>query len=118
VEFRPAQGAWVGLISAVFFAIVGTTTGAIVRAIMPAPDLEQLADQMANADLPPEAVDMALQIMDLAGTPGGLLIVFLVQLLLAAVFSTIGGLIGGSVFKVSATSPPPPAPTDPSATDL
>ncbi|HXV77734.1 MAG TPA: hypothetical protein VD788_15575 [Candidatus Polarisedimenticolaceae bacterium] len=111
VGFRPGQGAWVGLVAAVFFALASTVTGAAARAVMPAPDLDQMTEMMDQLDLPPEAVDMAIQMLEMGGTALGILFMFLLNLLIGALFSTVGGLIGGAAFKVNV--PPPPRETGP-----
>ncbi len=111
-EFRAGSGAIVGLISGAFYAMVHTLVSAII-------ELTTGGDFVARAllewlkklpNLPPEsasAIDDALQNMGTFG-PVRLIMGFLFTLLLAAVFSTIGGLIGGAVFKVDRPPPVPP----------
>jgi hypothetical protein len=107
-EFRPGGGALVGLVAGLFYAIAGTVVGIVVRAIMPVQDMDQIMEQLEGLDLEPEALDMIAEFMEMGQSASGLVIMFFVTLLLAAVFSTIGGLIGGAVFKVE---PPPSTPT-------
>jgi hypothetical protein len=109
IEFRPGNGALVGLVAGLFYAIATTLVGAIFKAIMPQADPEEMAEMMEQFGAPPESVDMALQFMEGSSGVMGLIIGFFITLLVAAVFSTIGGLIGGASFKVE-----PPAPTPPS----
>ena len=122
VEFRPGSGALVGLVAGLFYSIVGTIVGAAVRAVMPAQNVDDLIEQLEQFELDPEGIDTIAEFMEMSQSASGLLIMFFATLLIAAVFSTLGGLIGGSVFKVEAppstppamgpTTPPPP-PTQP-----
>ena len=107
-EFRPGNGALVGLVAGLFYSIAGTVVGVVVRAIMPAPDIDQVMEQLEGIDLDPEVIDGIADFMEMSQSGSGLVIMFFATLLLAAVFSTIGGLIGGAVFKVE---PPPSTPT-------
>jgi hypothetical protein len=114
--FRAGNGAMVGLVAGLFYAIVNTIVGGIAKAFMPQPDPEQMMEMLEQFNLPPESVEIAEKWMASSVGLWGLIIGFFVTLLLAAVFSTLGGLIGGSVFKVepappasaAGSSPPPP----------
>ena len=110
VEFG-ARNAWVvGLVAGLFYAVGAGIVGAMVQAVVPPPDPEQIIESMRQfTDVPPETEDL---IYRFAGGGSGFLrhvLGFFINLVLAAIFSTIGGLIGGSVFKVE-SPPPPPAP--------
>ena len=61
-----------------------------------------------EAGLPPEMLDTMEQVFDLLGGPMGVVVVLGVTLVMGLIFSTIGGLIGGAVFKVAAAPPSPP----------
>lgn len=105
VEFKPGSGAVVGLVSGLFYAIASTIVSGIVGLFF-RPDPEQMIEMFEQFGMPSDSIDMAAKFME--GSTGliGVLIGFFFTLLIAAVFSTIGGLIGGAVFKVE----PPPAP--------
>jgi len=105
--FTPGNGALVGLVAGLFYALAGTVVGAVFKAIMGPPDLDQMMHAMEQFDLPPEVVDQASIWFERFAGVMGIVLGFFVSLLLAAVFSTLGGLIGGAVFKVE---PAPPAP--------
>ena len=109
-EFRAGNGATIGLVAALFYALASTVVGAMFRAMMGPPDLDQLVEMLEQFDLPPETVDSAIGMAERMSGPMGILIGFFLTLLIAAVFCTIGGLIGGAVFKVE---PPPAAPGAP-----
>ncbi len=106
--FRPGNGAVLGLVAAMFYSLAATVVSTIVSGMTGPPDIDEFVDQMEQGGVPPEAVDMMINVMGQMSGPMGIVIGFLVTLLLAAVFSTIGGLIGGAVFKVEVQPPAPP----------
>ena len=107
-EFRPGNGAVIGLVAAMFYSLTATAVGAVFASFTGPPDLDEIVDQMEQGGAPPEFVDMVVSVMERLSGPMLLLIGFFFTLLLAAAFCTIGGLIGGSVFKVEAQPPAPP----------
>ena len=107
-EFRPGNGAVVGLVSGLFYAIASTIVGGLAQTISAPPDVDEIVEQMESGGAPPEFVDIMVDVMELMMGPMGILIGFFIALLLAAILSTVGGLIGGSVFKVEAQPPAPP----------
>ena len=109
IEFRPGGGALVGLVAGLFYAIASTVVGGIVGALSGGPDVDMIIDQMEQADAPPEMVDLMVNVFEMMSGPTGIIVIFFVSLLLGAIFSTLGGLIGGSVFKVESAVPPPPS---------
>jgi len=111
VGFTPSAGAQVGLVAGLFYAIASSVIAGIVSMMFPK-NLEQMAEMFEQFDLPEEQFDMAMKFIEGSGSATGMMIGFFVTLLLAAVFSTIGGLIGGAVFKIET---PPPASSTPQA---
>jgi hypothetical protein len=117
-EFRPGSGAQVGLVSGLFFSVV-MSIGWFVQ--MKMVDIDDTLERLEKFNFDPEAVDGAVQLIEYLQSPLGALVGFFAILLLAAVFSTLGGLIGGAVFKVEAPpaapptigQTPPPPPTTP-----
>jgi hypothetical protein len=111
VEFRPGSGAMVGLIAGAFYAVVSTVLGGLISLVMPQQDYDQILDQLeSQGGLSPEALDFAYDAVAFLEETGSFVLIvigFFFTVLIAAVFSTLGGLIGGAVFKVE---PPPPAP--------
>ena len=99
VEFRPGTGALVGLVAAFFYAIASTIVGMIFR-----PDVDEVMSQMESMgqNVPPEVLDWVTWFLKIVGTPLGALLAFGFSLILGAIFSTLGGLIGGAAFKVEA----------------
>jgi hypothetical protein len=113
-EFRAGSGALVGLVAGLFYAVTGTVVGGILKLVLPQPNPEEVMEQLEQLpfDIPPEALDSAARWMEGSAGFGGLIISFFFTLLVAAVFSTIGGLIGGAAFKVEAAPSAPGAPMD------
>lgn len=112
-EFRAGNGAKIGLVAGIFYWIVNSIVQGLLRIVMGEPDLEEVLDQLESADVPPEILDMAEQAIEVMGGASGVIIGLGVSLILALVFSTIGGLIGGAVFKVAAPPSAPPTSSEP-----
>ncbi|NIM00892.1 MAG: hypothetical protein GTN89_08205 [Acidobacteria bacterium] len=113
--FAVGNGAAVGLVTGGFYAVGSAFASAITRMIIdvsPAEQFELIREQMeSSGSMPPEMLDSLDQVSSfLAESGGGLLFIigFGFSLLLGAVFCTVGGLIGGAVFKQQ-----PPAPAAP-----
>ena len=81
-------------------------------------DWQQVVDQiqMSGADIDPEVLDGITHFMESSGGLMMILIGLFFALVCGAIFGTLGGLIGGSVFKVEPQpptlehAPPPPPP--------
>lgn len=121
-SFAVGNGAAVGLVTGGFYAVGTAITSAITRVVVetsPAEQFELVREQMEQSgNMPPEALDMLDQISGfLAESGGGLLFIigFGFALLLGAVFCTVGGLIGGAVFKKDPPAPVVPAAEPPAA---
>jgi hypothetical protein len=115
--FRPAAGAVVGLVAGGFFAVVGSFAGLLLQKLFGNHDLLQFIDSLRSQEwMPPEAGEMfdknMEQLQNAEVTLGGFVIDFFKTVLIGAVFSTLGGLIGGAVFKTEAAPPPPPPPSE------
>jgi hypothetical protein len=117
-EFRPGTGALVGLAAAPFYALATTLIGAVFTLTMGDAGARMLGEMMQNIpDVPPEQADMIERIVESSSvvTVGTVFMGFFVSLVVAAIFSTLGGLIGGAVFKVETPAPVPPAGSPPQA---
>ena len=92
----------------IFAALIALATGNAAMDMV----AEALRD---NPDFPQEA----LRFFEGGGASAGLVAIqFLVNIVVGAIFSTVGGLIGGAVFKVEppmADNYQPPAPPPPTA---
>jgi len=109
VEFRAGSGAMVGLVSGLFYALTTTIVSGIVNLVMGA-SMEEMIEQAEEmgAEIPP-AAEPLIEFLTETNMLALALLGFFFWLLIAAVFSTIGGLIGGAVFKVAPQAPAPPA---------
>ena len=114
--FKPGSGALVGLVAGLFYSVASTIVQGLVSVAGGGPspeDLEKMVEMLEQMNVPPESVDQAIRFMEGMSGPSGLLFGFLITLLMAAIFSTVGGLIGGAVFKNEPAAPAPPAPDMP-----
>ena len=103
VGFRAGGGATIGLLTAPFFAMSTAVVGSLFLALGFAPDMAEVLSQMEDSGMPQENIEMAEKFIGMLGGGGfsfiGLLIGLIFNLILGAIFCTIGGLIGGAVFK-------------------
>ena len=88
-----------GCLAGVFGAFVSAVVSVPIQ-LVTQPLQRQMADLLrSNADVPPELAEMVEQLSG-AGL-GAVLFGFVVMLVLGMVFSTLGGLLGGLVFRRS-----------------
>jgi hypothetical protein len=105
--FRAKEGAVVGVVAGLIHGVVATL-GAAVTMLISGPMMEQVMEQMRNQPgMTPEGLQMIERFAQMG--PGFLIAIFIpINLVLGALFGTLGGLIGGAAFKVE---PPEPAPS-------
>ena len=108
LEFRAGEGAKLGLVAGIFYWLVSSVISGLMQIIFPT-DFDEILEQMEQGGMPPEALDAVEQALDVLGGPMGVVIMLCVTLVMGLIFSTIGGLIGGAVFKVAAAPPSPPS---------
>lgn len=114
-SFTVGDGAKVGLVTALFYvvgsAIASFVTKLIIGGSM-AERFEMMREQVeSQGNLPPEALDGLEKISAFLNDTGGAVLTFMLLVfafVLGAIFCTIGGLIGGAVFKKEASVPPAP----------
>jgi len=114
--FSAGNGAIVGLVAGMFYALTTVVVSSLVNIFLRT-DIEEMLEQLEDSGfaIPPEAEPFFDYMID--ASP--ILLFFLgfcFWLLIAAVFSTIGGLIGGAVFKFE--PPAPPAAAGPPTIDV
>jgi len=100
--FSPGRGALVGLFAGVVHGVVSSVVSSIVLHFSGGFQkvLDKVDEAMASN---PQAAEMAGKVMDFLETigPFGIFVISLVFAVIAgAIFATIGGLIGGAVFKI------------------
>ncbi len=121
VEFLAGGGAQVGLLSGLVYGVVTSVVSALFNMVFGLADWSEMLDQMEEyGAMDPEMMDQISRLMESTGPSVFMLFGLFVSLLLGAVFATIGGLIGGTVFKHEperdapmSDSPPPPPPVQP-----
>lgn len=107
VEFRAGAGAQVGLVSGLIYGVVTTLVSAVLNVALGIGDWQQMIEQMEQyGTMDPEVMDQISRFMETTGPAVLVLFGLFLSLLLGAIFATIGGLIGGSVFKVEGPGTP------------
>ena len=114
IAFRPATGAWVGLVAGAFY---GLTTGLLepfLTAAWGEPGLRSLLERIGESpSTPPETNEVIDDLLERMATRtltlGSTILGIFSSILVGAVFSSLGGLIGGAWFQV----PPGPSATPP-----
>ena len=116
VPFRPGMGATVGLLAGAFFAVSATVFNTIFS-MMFGPAIADMATRMMERlpNVPPFVLEMMDRARENAGKFSvlGFILDLLLHGVLGAVFSTLGGLLGGALFKHEPPPPPPPMPPPP-----
>jgi len=112
--FRPGTGAVVGLVSGAFYAVTESVLETGIHLAIGDPTARAMLRLVESLpSLPAENRDMLEQALRQASeaTPtfASFVLGFFMTVLIAAVFSTLGGLIGGAVFRTSPAAPTPPA---------
>ncbi|RMF75909.1 MAG: hypothetical protein D6738_02645 [Acidobacteria bacterium] len=118
VPFTAGSGAMVGLIAGLFFAVVASVVATVIQSLMPSADPAQVLEMLESqgTEVPPFVRSLLESMGGGAGFGVRLVFTFAVDLVLGAIFATIGGLLGGMFFKHEpatagpAPGSPPPAP--------
>jgi hypothetical protein len=103
------DGALVGLLAGLFGAVAGVIISVPMK-LLAGPFQQRLIERIAEAQ--PNLPDNVRQAIDNMGATGvtvaGAVMSFLAMLVLGAIFSTLGGLLGAFFFKKKAAPAPPP----------
>jgi hypothetical protein len=101
--FRPGTGAMVGLVAGAFYALTESVLTAVAQLTIGDPTARYVIPMVRNLrGLPSElrdALDQAQQASGATPTLVSFVLGFFMTVLIAAVFSTLGGVIGGTVFR-------------------
>ena len=116
--FTAGNGAVVGMASGVVYGLVAGVVGALIRSVFDHTDVGEIVEQMESmGTMDPEAVEMMSRFMESTGPATIAIAGVFISLLLGVIFATLGGLIGGAVFKADPPQPeqaqPTQWPTDP-----
>ena len=118
-QFDTGKGGIVGLLAGAVFGIVGAIVNSVFSLLTGGLDIDAMRDAIdANPMISdPKAADQAMQIFESVGPLFFILAFALIWIVLGVIFAALGGLIGGTAFKVDATptdtgggwssSPPP-----------
>lgn len=130
--FDAGKGGVLGLLTGAVFGVVGGLVNSAISLLTGSFDIDRIRSAIDNNPMisDPEAADQAIRLFESVGPVFFMLIFALIWIVMGVLLSALGGLIGGSIFKVEAstaamddgwTSPPPdgseppPPPVDPSA---
>lgn len=110
------DGALVGLLAGLFGAVVNLVVSVPMN-LLTGPVQQRLIQRFADSQ--PDLPDNVRQMVDNMGvgavSVAGAIMAFFMMLILGAIFSSLGGLLGAFFFKKkTAPAPPPPFTTDPS----
>ncbi len=110
------DAALVGLMAGVIGAFVSTIISLPFTMMAGAMDYQAAIDQaLSSGEIPAEARQFAERLKGLTGGAAGMavgILGFFFSLVVDAVFATLGGVVGGLLFKktIDASLPPPPPP--------
>lgn len=108
VRFAAGNGALVGLVAGLVHGVVATVIGGIAQLASGGAEWQQAIDQIEQVgQMDPQAIETITRFMESTGPFVLALIGLLFWFVMGAIFATIGGAIGGAVFK---HEPPPPQP--------
>ncbi len=132
--FDGGRGGVLGLLTGAVFGVVGSMVNSAISLATGGLDTEAMREAIeANPMISdPAAAEQAVRVFESVGPMLFILIFALIWIVLGVALAGLGGLIGGSVFKVTpppsstggwstepapptpVTAPPPPPPVDPS----
>lgn len=114
VEFRPGDGALVGLAAGPIYAVVGVLAGTAVQFLLGATPERVFQLLQQSQSIPQEQIEQWRRVYEGIGIGVLMVILLVLSLVIGAIFSTIGGLIGGAVFQrrnpTGEAGEPPPQP--------
>lgn len=105
------RGALVGCLAGVIGAFVWLVVAVAIEPIVGPLELRMLESMAPNAaDLPPQVQEMLDSMSDSGSAVLRFTFEFVGQLFTGAMFSTLGGFIGSSIFRPTSRAVPPPLP--------
>jgi hypothetical protein len=118
--FTAGNGAVAGLAGGIVYGIVAGFLGALIDNLLGLTDVDTIIEQMEQfGTMDPEAMEMASGFLQSTGPATFAVVGVFFSLLLGAIFGSLGGLIGGALFKGVPTPTHPTTnaqwPTDPPA---
>jgi hypothetical protein len=118
LPFKAGDGALVGLVSGLVYGVVSGVLSAIIQLAFGMGNFNEVIQgiESSGADIDPATLEQITSFMESSGPAVLALIGIFFAILFGAIFATLGGLIGGALFKKEGTppptmaTPPPPAP--------
>jgi hypothetical protein len=108
VQFTPGNGAVVGFVTGVVYGVADTITATISGLLFQEAAVEWMLDALELIDdLPPEVIDLITGQSSL-GLAASIVLGLIIKIGFGIIFATLGGLIGGAVFKSEPAAPAPP----------
>jgi len=100
--FDAGKGGVLGLLTGAMFGVIGGLVASVVAFLTGSIDPEAMRQGIESNPMvtDPEAAEHFVEMMESAGPILFVLMIALIWIVLGVVFAAIGGLIGGSVFKV------------------
>jgi hypothetical protein len=132
--FTAGNGAVVGLAGGIVYGVVAGFLGALIDSMLGLTDVDQIVEQMDQfGTMDPEMLETTTRFLETTGPATFAVVGIFFSLLLGAIFGSLGGLIGGALFKGDpappqqatggqwptepqppvAQDPPPPPPVQP-----
>ncbi len=111
VRFGASEGTKVGFVSGVVFAITGTALVLLVFVLIGGPQqfLHQMEQASERLPIPGEAIEMVRRWVESGWFPVLIAIGYFGFFILSGgIFATLGGLLGGAIFKHEPAPPAPP----------
>jgi len=119
-QFDTGKGGVVGLLAGAIFGVVGAIANSVFSLLTGGLDIDSMREAInANPMISdPQAAEQAIQIFESVGPMFFIMVFALIWIVIGVLFAALGGLVGGTVFKVEAptietaggwsSSPPPP----------
>jgi len=105
VPFTPSNGALVGFVSGIVYGVAATLTSTLSSLLFQRVASEWITKALQNIDeIPPEVLDMITGQSRL-GLAASIALGLIVSVGFGMIFATLGGLIGGAVFKSAPAAP-------------
>ena len=106
-EFGAVAGAKLGVLSGLIYWLVSSIVNGLFQIFFPT-DFDDILEQMESGGMPPEMLESIEPVFEMLSGSSGVVLILGVTFVLSMIFATIGGLIGGAVFKVAGGPPVPP----------
>lgn len=105
IAFRAGNGATVGLVSGLVYGVVNGIVSAVVQLAFGMGEMTEVMEQLQSSgmDIDPQVMEKITTFMETTGPPALVLLGLFMAILFGAIFATLGGLIGGAVFKYQPT---------------